>query len=64
MCVDGRKRTKIKTMAENVAGECVCSMRIGFNLRDNVQFVVERFSVVTVENAAKRYSVYRASDFG
>ena len=51
-------------MTENVAGECVCSMRIGFNLRDNVQFVVERFSVVTVENAAKRYSVYRASDFG
>ena len=39
------KRTKIKTMTENIAGACACRIRIGFNLRRNVQFVVERFSV-------------------
>ena len=35
---DGRKRIKMKTMAENLASECVCSKRIEFNLRHNVQF--------------------------
>ena len=39
------KRTKIKTRTENIAGACACRMRIGINLRHNVQFVVERFSV-------------------
>ena len=39
------KRTKIKAMTENIAGACACRMRIGFNLRHNVQFVVEPFSV-------------------
>ena len=39
------KRTKIKTMTENIAGACACRMRIGINLRHNVQFVVERFSM-------------------
>ena len=39
------KRTKIKTMTENIAGVCACRMRIGFSLRRNVQFVVERYSV-------------------
>ena len=32
-------------MTENIAGACACRMRIWFNLRPNVQFVVERFSV-------------------
>ena len=36
--VDGQKRMKVKTMTKNVAGECVCSMRIEFNLRQNAQF--------------------------
>ena len=35
---DRRKRIKIKTMTENIAGACVCSMRREFNLRPNVQF--------------------------
>ena len=35
---DGQKRIKMKTMTENIAGACVCSMRIEFNLRPNVQF--------------------------
>ena len=35
---DSRKRIKMKTMAENIAGACVCNMRIEFNLRHNVQF--------------------------
>ena len=32
-------------MTENIAGVCACRMRIGFSLRHNVQFVVERYSV-------------------
>ena len=28
----------MKTMTENIAGACVCSMRIEFNLCHNVQF--------------------------
>ena len=32
-----KKRIKVKTMSENIAGACVCSMRIEFNLRHNVQ---------------------------
>ena len=32
------KRIKMKTMTENITGACVCSMRIGFNLRHKVQF--------------------------
>ena len=36
--VDGRKPIKIKTMTENITGVCVCSMRIEFNYRHNVQF--------------------------
>ena len=34
----GRQRIKMKTMTENIAGACVCSMCIEFNLRHNVQF--------------------------
>ena len=33
----GRKRIKTKTMTENIAGACVGSMRIEFNLCDNLQ---------------------------
>ena len=44
------KRTKIKTMTENIAGACACRMRIRINLRHNVQFVVKRLSV----NSRKR----------
>ena len=47
---DGRKRIKMKTMtsyvpraSSNIAGACVCNMRIVFNLRNNVQ--IYRFSV-------------------
>ena len=36
--VDGRKRIKMKTMTENIAGACVFIMHIEFNLRQNVQF--------------------------
>ena len=36
--VDGRKPIKIKTTTENITGACVCSTRIEFNLRHNVQF--------------------------
>ena len=32
-------------MTENIAGVCACRMCIGFSLRHNVQFVVERYSV-------------------
>ena len=32
-----KKRIKVKTMSENIAGACVCNMRIEFNLRRNVQ---------------------------
>ena len=32
-----KKRIKVKTMSENIAGACVCSMRTEFNLRHNVQ---------------------------
>ena len=28
----------MKTVTENIAGACACSMRIEFNLRHNVQF--------------------------
>ena len=35
---DGPKRIKMKTMTENIVGVCVCSVRIEFNLRPNVQF--------------------------
>jgi len=41
--MDDRKRIKMKTMTENIAGACFCSMRI--ELRHNMQFVFERFSV-------------------
>ena len=34
--VDGRKRIKMKTATENIAGASVCSMRIEFHLRHNV----------------------------
>ena len=34
----GRKRIKMKTMTENIAGACDCSMRIKLNVRHNVQF--------------------------
>ena len=43
--VDGRKRsnyTKKKPMTENMAGECVCSMCIEFDLSHNVQFYLIR----------------------
>ena len=36
--VDGRKRIKMETMTENIAGACVCSMRLESNLRHNFQF--------------------------
>ena len=36
--VDEQKRMKRKTMTENIAGACACSMRTEFNLRHNVQF--------------------------
>ena len=32
-----KKRIKVKTMSENIAGACVCNMRIELNLRRNVQ---------------------------
>ena len=41
--MDGRKRIKMQTMTENIAGACFCSVRI--ELRHNMQFVFERFSV-------------------
>ena len=34
--VEGRKRIKMKTKTENIAGACVYSMRIESNLRHNV----------------------------
>ena len=40
---NGRKRIKMKTMTENIAGACVCSMRIEFNLCHNVQFYRFRY---------------------
>ena len=36
--VDGRKRIKMKTMTENVAGPCVGSMGVDLKLSHNVQF--------------------------
>ena len=33
----GPKRIKMKRVTENIAGAGVCSMRIEFNLRHNVQ---------------------------
>ena len=33
---NGRKRVKLETMTENIAGACVCSMRIEFNLRHSL----------------------------
>ena len=41
--VDGRKRIKIKTMAENIAGACFCSMCIESSLRHN-DLLARRFS--------------------
>ena len=40
---NGRKRIKMKTMTENIAGACVCSMRIEINLCHNVQFYRFRY---------------------
>ena len=34
----GQKRIRVKTMTKNIAGACVCSMCLEFNLRHNVQF--------------------------
>ena len=42
MVENGRNRIKMKTMTKNIAGACVCSMRIEFNLRHNVQFYLFR----------------------
>ena len=40
------KRINMKTTTENITRARVCSMRIQFNLRHNVQFIVfELFSV-------------------
>ena len=36
--MSSRKRIKMKTMTENIAGACVCSMRTEFYLRQNKQF--------------------------
>ena len=36
--VSSQKRIKMKTMTENIAGACVCSMRTEFYLRHNKQF--------------------------
>ena len=50
--MSSRKRIKMKTMTENIAGACVCSMRTEFYLRHNKQFY--RFRTVrTIENASK-----------
>ena len=38
LSVDGRKRIKMKTMTENIAGTCVYSKSTEFNLRHQVQF--------------------------
>ena len=35
---DGQKSIKVKTMIKNIAGACVCSMRIESNLCHNVRF--------------------------
>ena len=40
---NGRKRIKMKTMTETIAGACVCSMRMEFNLCHNVQFYRFRY---------------------
>ena len=36
MVENGRNRSKMKTMTKNIAGACVCSMRIEFNLRRTI----------------------------
>ena len=36
--VDGRKSIKMKTMTDNIAGACICSMSVAHNVRHNVQF--------------------------
>ena len=36
--VDGRKRNKMKTVTENIAGPCVGSMGVDLKLSHNVQF--------------------------
>ena len=36
MVENGRNRIKVKTMTKNIAGACVCSMRIEFNLRRTI----------------------------
>ena len=38
MVENGRKSIKMKAKNENIAGVCVCSMRIEFNSLYNVQF--------------------------
>ena len=38
MVENGRKQIKMKTMTENIAVASVCSVRVDFNLRHNVQF--------------------------
>ena len=38
----GRKRIKMKAMTENITGTRVCTIRIEFNLRKNVQFYLFR----------------------
>ena len=44
--MDGRKSIKMKTMTDNIAGACICSMSVAHNVRHNVQFYdFERFSV-------------------
>ena len=42
ICGDGRKRIKMKTNTENIAGTRVCSVRIEIHLRHNVQFYRSR----------------------
>ena len=42
ICGVGRKRIKMKTNTENIAGTRVCSVRIEVHLRHNVQFYRSR----------------------
>ena len=55
---NGRKRIKMKT-TENIAGACVCSMRIEFNLRHNVQFY--RFRPFFIVDSRKRIKTLDAN---
>ena len=36
--VEGRKRIKMKTLTKRIAGACVYSMRMEYNLCHNLQF--------------------------